>query len=135
MDELSDAELDEIVKEIGMTRNSFINFIVTYILDLLKNSLNNNKGSIMAKNKEWREDQKQLTRDILDRVDVLAFSFDCSGKNKGCTLNHLDGGDGYIKPMDALNYNYRIYDFETNALISTFDSIEALIKDGWKVST
>jgi len=55
--------------------------------------------------KEWRKDQKELTKDILERVDVVAFSFDCSGVNKGCTLNHLDGRYGYITLEDALADN------------------------------
>ena len=38
---------------------------------------------------EWRKDQKELTRGILDRVDIVAFSFDCSGVNKGCTGTQL----------------------------------------------
>ena len=45
----------------------------------------------MSENKVWREDQKAITRDILERVDVIAFSFDCSGINKGCTVDHLNG--------------------------------------------
>lgn len=84
---------------------------------------------------EWRKDQKELTRDILDRVDVVAFSFDCSGVNKGCTLDHLDGRYGYITLKDALAYNWRIFDYETDELLNTYDSIEAIIEGGWKVST
>ncbi len=30
----------------------------------------------MAGRKEWSEEQKKLTRDVLERVDVIAFSFD-----------------------------------------------------------
>ena len=40
----------------------------------------------MNNKKEWSKDQKELTRDILERIDVVAFSFDISGKNKGCTI-------------------------------------------------
>ena len=58
----------------------------------------------------WREDQKELTREILESVDVIAFSFDFSGVNKGCTLDDLDGRYGYISTQDALDYNWRIYD-------------------------
>ncbi len=87
------------------------------------------------KNKEWREDQKQLTKDILKRVDIVAFSFDISGVNKGCTLNHLDGSYGYIKLADALKDIYPIYDYETDELLGSYDSIDAVINGGWKVST
>lgn len=66
---------------------------------------------------EWRKDQKQLTREILERVDVVAFSFDCSGVNKGCTRNHLDGRYGYISLDDALAYNWRVFDYETDELL------------------
>jgi len=84
---------------------------------------------------EWREDQKYLTRDILERVDVVAFSFDMSGVNKGCTLNHLDGRYGYISLDDALADNWRVFDYETDELLGAYDSIEAVIEGGWKVST
>lgn len=89
----------------------------------------------MNKITEWREDQKELTRDILERVDVVAFTFDVSGVNKGCTLDHLDGRYGYISLQDALSYNWRIFDYKTDELLGTYDSIEAIIEGGWKVST
>ena len=41
--------------------------------------------------KTWSKDQQELTRDILSRVDVVAFSVSLIGKNKGCYLDHLDG--------------------------------------------
>ncbi|MBK5201394.1 MAG: hypothetical protein JJE21_07650 [Spirochaetaceae bacterium] len=89
----------------------------------------------MNDDNEWREDQKELTRDILERVDIVAFTFDCSGKNKGCTLNHLDGSYGYIKLNDALMNNWNIYDYETDILIRSYVSIDDVINNGWKVST
>ncbi len=85
--------------------------------------------------KEWRKDQIELTRDILERVDVVAFSFDMSGVNKGCTLNHLDGHYGYITLEDALADNWRVFDYKTDALLGSYDSIEGVIEGGWKVST
>lgn len=89
----------------------------------------------MAGRKEWSEEQKELTRDVLERVDVVAFSFDASGVNKGCTLNHLDGRYGYITLMDALSSNWQIFDYKTDELLQAYDSIEAIIEGGWKVST
>jgi len=89
----------------------------------------------MCDQTEWRKDQKELTRDILDRVDVVAFFFDCSGVNKGCTLDHLDGRYGYITLGDALAYNWRIFDYITDELLNSYDSISAIIEGGWKVST
>ena len=85
--------------------------------------------------KEWREDQKELTRDILERVDVVAFSFDLSGKNKGCTLNNLDGRYGYITLVDALAEKWRIFDYETDEILGVYTSITEIIGGGWKVST
>lgn len=85
--------------------------------------------------KEWRKDQKELTKDILERVDVVAFSLDCSGVNKGCTLNHLDGRYGYITLEDALADNWRIFDYKTDELLGVYDSIDGVIEGGWKVST
>lgn len=89
----------------------------------------------MVDKDEWREDQKELTRDILERVDIVAFTFDVSGVNKGCTLDHLDGRYGYISLEDALAYNWRIFDYKTDELLGTYDSIDAIIAGGWKVST
>ncbi len=89
----------------------------------------------MEQIKEWRKDQKKLTKQILERVDVVAFSFDMSGKNKGCTLDHLDGRFGYITLEDALSYNWRIFDYETDGLTGTYTSIDDIIAHGWKVST
>jgi uncharacterized phage-like protein YoqJ len=84
---------------------------------------------------EWSEDQKQTTREVLSRVDIVAFTFDLSGRNKGCTLDHLDGRYGYITLNDALTSTYRIYDYKTDELQGTYDSIDAVIENGWKVST
>ncbi len=86
-------------------------------------------------NKKWSKEQNDITSDILRRIDVVAFSFDLSGKNKGCTMNHLDGRYGYIKLMDAIRDNYSIYDYETDELQDTYDSINDVIDGGWKVST
>ena len=89
----------------------------------------------MNSQNKWRDDQIALTRDILERVDIVAFSFDISGKNKGCTLNHLDGRYGYIKLEDALKDHWVIYDYESDMSIRLYDSIEDILQQGWKVST
>lgn len=54
----------------------------------------------------------------MDRVDIVAFSFDISGKNKGCTLNHLNGEYGYIKLEDALDDNWKVFDYKSDKLIA-----------------
>ena len=85
--------------------------------------------------KEWREDQKALTRQILERIDIAAFSFSVSGKNKGCTLDSLTGSYGYVKLQDALDENWKVYNFKTDELLGAYESIDNLIAGGWKVST
>jgi hypothetical protein len=85
--------------------------------------------------KEWTKDQKNLTREILEQVDVAAFSFSLSGENKGCTLDSLTGSFGYIKLQDALDENWKIYDYTSDKILGTYKSIDSLIEDGWKVST
>ncbi|MGD1823535.1 MAG: hypothetical protein ACPKM0_12345 [Pleomorphochaeta sp.] len=87
------------------------------------------------KQKEWSKDQKLKTKRIIDELDVIAFCFDLSGKNKGCNLDHIDGSYGYIKLMDAANYKYPIYDYETDELLATYESLDDLVNNGWKVST
>lgn len=86
-------------------------------------------------NKKWSKEQKERTKDVLKRIDVVAFSIDISGVNKGCTMNHLDGRYGYIKLMDAIRDNYSVYDYETDELQNTYNSIDEVIDGGWKVST
>lgn len=86
-------------------------------------------------NNEWREDQKELTRDILERVDIVSFSVSMTGVNKGCYMDHLDGSFGYITIQDALEYNWRVFDYESDALLGTYSSIDALLDGGWKVSS
>jgi hypothetical protein len=83
----------------------------------------------------WREDQKALTRSIIRNVDVVAFSFSLTGINKGCTLDHLDGRFGYITLEDALADCFRVFDYESDRLEATYETLEDLIEDGWKVST
>lgn len=83
----------------------------------------------------WRDDQKAYTREIIENVDFVAFTFSLIGKNKGCYLDHLDGRFGYITKEDALAYRYRVFNYESDALEGEYNSLDALIEDGWKVST
>lgn len=83
----------------------------------------------------WSTEQKDRTRDVLERVDIVAFSFGWRGPKKGCPLNHLDGRDGYITINDALSGDWRVFDDETDELVKTYDSITSVIESGWKVST
>jgi len=85
--------------------------------------------------KEWREDQTILTKEILERIDIAAFSFALSGKNKGCTLDNLTGSFGYVKLQDALDENWKVYDYKTDKLLEAYETIDNLIAGGWKVST
>jgi len=89
----------------------------------------------MHNHTEWSEEQQERTRDVLERVDIVAFSFSMTGKKKGCPLNHLSGRDGYITLSDALSGDWRVFDDETDVLLKTYDSINGVIKGGWKVST
>ncbi len=91
------------------------------------------KGTMLPR-EEWRDDQRERTRDILEQVDITAFMFDLSGMNKGCPLDHPDGRHGYITLQDALAENWNILDFKTDRLIGSYESIDALIEQGWKVS-
>ena len=90
---------------------------------------------IMNSQNKWRDDQIALTRDILERVDIVAFSFDISGKNKGCTLNHLDGRYGYIPLSNAISENWKVFDYETDEELEHYSTIDEILDAGWKVST
>lgn len=83
----------------------------------------------------WSREQEERTRDVLERVDIVAFSFSMTGKKKGCPLNHLSGRDGYITLNDALGGDWRVFDDETDVLLETYDSVSGVIEGGWKVST
>jgi hypothetical protein len=84
---------------------------------------------------EWSKEQEERTRDVLERVDIVAFSFSLTGKKKGCPLNHLSGRDGYITLSDALGGDWRVFDDETDSLLETYGSISGVVEGGWKVST
>jgi len=85
--------------------------------------------------KTWKDDQIELTREIIENVDIVAFTFSLIGKNKGCYLDHLDGRFGYITMEDALAYCYRVFNYESDVLEGEYDTLDALIENGWKVST
>jgi hypothetical protein len=89
----------------------------------------------MGRVRGWRKDQKQLTRNILERMDAVAFTFDVSGVNKGCTLDHLDGRYGYITLEDARAQRWSIFDYESDELLAEYADIDGVINGGWKVST
>ena len=90
----------------------------------------------MERKTAWTEIQQERTRDVLERVDIIAFSFSLSGKpKKGCPLNHVSGRDGYITINDALGGDWRVYEDETDELLKTYNSVDDVVNDGWKVST
>jgi hypothetical protein len=84
---------------------------------------------------DWRPDQRSLTRRIIENLDVPAFSFQMGGPNKGCMLNHLNGRTGYLSLADAMADTYRVFDYETDELLGTYNDVDDLINKGWKVST
>ena len=82
------------------------------------------------------EDMRAVTRDILERVDVVAFTVDFSGINKGCNMINIHSKNhGYIAMKDALAYRWRVFDKSTDDLLGTFETIEDVMDAGWKVST
>jgi hypothetical protein len=48
--------------------------------------------------------------------------------NKEDTLDHLNGDYGYISLQDVLDRKWRIFDYATEVLLGTYDSIEEAIK-------
>jgi hypothetical protein len=84
---------------------------------------------------QWRKEQQDYTRKIILNVDVVAFMVQWGGENKGCCLDHLDGRFGYITLEDAMDYIYKVYDYQTDELLNNYQTLDQLIEDGWKVST
>ena len=92
------------------------------------------RKATMQSREEWRNDQKERTREILEQVDIAAFMFDLSGMNKGCPLDRPDGRYGYITLQDALGENWNIFDYETDRLIGSYESLDDLLERGWTVT-
>lgn len=84
---------------------------------------------------EWNEEDKEMTREILEGIEIVAFPLDSFGKKKECPLMHLDRRNGYIRLADATNGIWRIFNRDTDEMIRTYDSISAIIDDGWKVDS
>lgn len=90
----------------------------------------------MDETKGVQEDMREDTRNILEGVDVVAFTVDFSGYNKGCNMVNIHHQtNGYITLNDALANQWRVYDMETDELQGEFGSIEEIMDAGWKVST
>ena len=88
-----------------------------------------------TQNNQWRKDQKDYTRQVIFNVEVVPFTVQWGGPNKGCCLDHLDGRFGYITLNDAMESNYQVFDYETDKLFNSYQTLDELIVDGWKVST
>jgi hypothetical protein len=56
----------------------------------------------------WREDQKKLTREILDSINLVSFLTSVGGLHQGCTLEHIDGESGYISIEDAMTEEWNV---------------------------
>jgi hypothetical protein len=89
----------------------------------------------MESKEEIREDQKEITRDILERVGIISFSVNLAGPNKGCNMSNIDGSCGYVTINDALKKDWKIYDYKTDSLLGDFDNLDEIFKAGWTVST
>ena len=87
------------------------------------------------KRKAWSKEQQAYTREILEKVDPVAFLFSAAGENQGCCFNHLDGRYGYMEFQDALNCRFRLFDVHSHIPLASYDTIDDLIAGGWKVST
>ena len=84
-------------------------------------------------NNGWSKETKELTRQILDDVDIVAFGTSMNGKNKGCNMKHVDRKSGYISLNNALDYNWIIQDLETEETLGEYSSIDELLNNGWVV--
>lgn len=90
----------------------------------------------MGKHEAIPEKMRDVTRDILEKVDIVAFTVDLSGPNKGCNMVNINGrGRGYITLNDALAREWKVYDMETDELKGEFGTVEEIMDAGWKVST
>jgi hypothetical protein len=84
-----------------------------------------------------REDQRELSRKILEEVQMVPFSLNLGGPNKGCNMNSVMDSKayGYITMADALKRDWKIYDYKTDELLGAFKTLNELFDAGWKVST
>lgn len=84
-----------------------------------------------------REDQRELSREILEEVQMVPFTINLGGPNKGCNIDSVfnTAASGYITIKDALNRDWKIYDYKTDQLLGSFETLDNLFDAGWKVST
>lgn len=86
----------------------------------------------MYESNRWTEKEEERTRELLKRVDIIAF---CFGVGNGCTLKHIDGQEGYMLLEDALCEQWDIHKMNSGDLLDSFEDVETLILSGWKVVT
>ncbi len=84
---------------------------------------------------KWPPRRINMTRDVLERVDTAAFCLGDERTSKGCVMQHLDGRFGYITINGAINYNFAIYNLDSDVVMDQYKNIDELIADGWAVSS
>lgn len=89
----------------------------------------------MNETNSWPDHAIDYTRKVLRDVEVVPFSIQLGMPNKGCMMQHFTKPFGYIKMEDALNNIYPIYDYDSDELLDSCNSIDEVINAGWKVST
>ena len=81
----------------------------------------------------WREEENEKTREILGKMNLISFLIEVDETHTGCNFHHIDGKWGYLTIEDAMIEQWNIYDQKTDILLGTYDSVEDLIENGWKV--
>lgn len=83
------------------------------------------------------EDQRKLSSEILEEVQMVPFTINLGGPNKGCNMDSVldPKANGYVTIADALEQNWNIYDYNTDELLGSYETLDELFDAGWKVST
>jgi hypothetical protein len=83
---------------------------------------------------DWSLESKRATRDVLERLDPVAFLGFAAAGNKGCMLKHLDGSHGYVSFDDAQNGRWHVRNAESDEVVLQAGSPAEVTAAGWRAS-
>lgn len=76
----------------------------------------------------WSDVLQDHTRYVLDHLPISSFL-----RDGHCILKSLDRKFGKISIEDAIAYNYKIKNIDTDEILESFDTLDELIDAGWVV--
>ena len=111
--------------------------LISFTTSFTRNAPHNPHDDGAIRPVQWGEHQNEYTKKIFTHVEdnLAPFLIQMGRPNKGCGLDHISGRYGYVTFDDAMAKNWNVYDYDTDELLGSYDSIDDLINDDWKIST